>query len=174
MQTLAIDMDEVITDTGKKLREWYRRDHGISFREEDLRGKDLKEVVCEAHYPLFHAYLNTPGFFRDLDAMADAPEVLEQLNQRYTLYLVSAAMEFPRSLGDKFDWIMERLPFIHWRQVCFCGSKALIQTDIMIDDRVRNFAAFQGRKLLFSAHHNLLQEGYERVNHWQDVAEKLL
>lgn len=174
MQTLAIDMDEVITDTGKKLREWYRRDHGIVFEEEQLHGRDLKEVVTPDHYALFHEYLNTPGFFSDLEAMADAPEVLEQLNRRYTVYLVSAAMEFPRSLGDKFDWVMEKLPFIGWKQVCFCGSKALIQTDIMIDDRIRNFAVFQGRKILFSAHHNLLQQGYERVNHWRDVAEKLL
>lgn len=174
MQTLAIDMDDVITDTGRKLREWYRRDHGIAFREEDLHGKELNEMVNAEHYSLFHEYLNTPEFFSDLDPLPDAREVLEQLNDRYTVYIVSAAMEFPRSLSDKFNWIMENLPFIGWKQICFCGSKALIQTDVMIDDRIRNFAAFHGRKLLFSAHHNLLQEGYERVKNWRQVAEKLL
>lgn len=174
MQTIAIDMDEVITDTAAKLKAWYFRDHGRKFSEEEIRGIDLKKAIPAEHLEVFQGYLNSPGFFRDLEAMPGAVEVLNQINQRYELYLVSAATEFPPSLKDKFDWVMERLPFISWRQVCLCGSKRIIQTDIMIDDRPRNFTYFNGRKILYSAHHNVGEERYERVDNWQQIAEKLL
>lgn len=95
--------------------------------------------------------------------MPDAWEVVEQINRKFELYLVSAAMEFPNSLQDKFNGIMEQLPFISGRQVCVCGSKRTIQTDIMIDDRSRNFAHFSGPKIRYAACHNIWEQRYERV-----------
>ena len=174
MKSLAIDMDEVIADAAKKLKAWYREDQGIIIEEADIRGKDLKEAVIQEHHNLFHQYANTPGFFRDLDLMTDAGPVLEKLNAHYKLFIVSAAMEFPNSLKDKYDWIMEKLPFISWRQICLCGSKSLVQTDIMIDDRTRNFKDFKGRKMLYDAYHNINETEYERVKNWKEIASKLL
>ncbi len=173
-KTLAVDMDEVLADVAKKMQTWYKHDHQKVWTEEELRGMDLRTLIPKEHLSRYIQYLNQPGFFRDLELMEDADKVLEELNRKYEVYLVSAAMEFPNSLKDKYDWIMEKLPFISWKQICLCGVKYVIQTDIMIDDRTRNFKFFKGRKILFSAHHNLLEEGYERVNNWQEVAQKLL
>ena len=78
MQTLSIDMDEVITDTAKKLRHYYSRDFGITFTDEEIQGKDLKQVVTPEHFSKFHEYLNEPGFFGDLEVMPDAREVLKK------------------------------------------------------------------------------------------------
>jgi 5'(3')-deoxyribonucleotidase len=50
----------------------------------------------------------------------------------------------------------------------------IVNVDIIIDDRIKNFKDFEGRKLLFSSPHNLLLTDYERVNNWKEVAEKLL
>ncbi|TAM93615.1 MAG: 5'(3')-deoxyribonucleotidase [Chitinophagaceae bacterium] len=174
MLTLAIDMDEVLADAAKKLKAWYYRDYGKTFEDEEVKGKDLKEAVIPEHFSLFRKYCNTPGFFRDLEVMPDAQEVLKELNKQYEVYIVSAAVEFPNSLKDKYDWIMENLSFITWRQICFCGSKSIVQTDIMIDDRVRNFKDFKGRKLLYSAHHNIFETNYERVNNWKEIRQLLL
>lgn len=174
MQTIAIDMDEVITDTAAKLEAWYFRDYGTRFEDKDLQGKELRHAIPPEHLKAFQAYLNTPGFFRDLAPMEGCVEVLREINERYELYLVSAAMEFPFSLKDKLDWAMESLPFLGWQQICLCGSKRIIQTDIMIDDRPRNFTHFQGRKMLYTAHHNFGEIRFERVDNWRQVAEKLL
>ena len=174
MKTLSIDMDEVITDTAKKLKDYYCRDFGISIREEDLPGKDLKQVVIPEHFSKFHEYLNSEGFFADLEIMPDAKEVLEKLNEKYELFIVSAALEFPNSLKDKFSWISENLPFISWKQICLCGTKSIIQTDIMIDDRTRNFSHFEGRKILYTCHHNIFEKDYERVSNWKEIEAKLL
>jgi 5'-nucleotidase len=174
MQTLSIDMDEVITDTAKKLKDWYTKEFGIIFSEEELKGKDLKEVVAPEHFLKFHEYLNLPGFFADLEVMPDAVNVLEKLNRKYELFIVSAALEFPNSLKDKFDWMTEKLPFISWKQICLCGTKSIVQTDIMIDDRARNFSHFQGRKILYTCHHNIFEKDYERVRNWKEIENKLL
>ena len=174
MQTLSIDMDEVITDTAKKLRHYYSRDFGITFTDEEIQGKDLKQVVTPEHFSKFHEYLNEPGFFGDLEVMPDAREVLKKLNEKYELFIVSAALEFPNSLLDKFNWIQENLPFISWKQICLCGMKSIIQTDIMIDDRTRNFTHFKGRKILYTCHHNIFEKDFERVSNWKEIQSKLL
>lgn len=44
----------------------------------------------------------------------------------------------------------------------------------MIDDRIRNFAQFKGRPILFSSPHNHFVTDYERVNTWEEVAGLLL
>ncbi|WP_143306260.1 5' nucleotidase, NT5C type [Chitinophaga vietnamensis] len=174
MQSIAIDMDETIADPIKKAREWYYRDYGRSFTTAELHGKSLADIVPPEHRHKIKEYLNTPGFFRDLDMFPHAQEVIAELNKKYKVYIVSAAMEFPDSLRDKFDWLQDNLPFLTWRQYCLCGDKAVVGTDIMIDDLVRNFEHFKGKPYLFSGHHNIHIEGYERILNWEDAAKKLL
>jgi 5'(3')-deoxyribonucleotidase len=67
----------------------------------------------------------------------------------------------------------EHFPFINWQHIMFCGNK-IVNVDIIIDDRTKNFINFKGRTLLFSSPHNLLVTEYERVNTWEEVAGLLL
>ncbi|MCL6524632.1 MAG: 5'(3')-deoxyribonucleotidase [Thermoflavifilum sp.] len=171
---LIVDMDEVMADPIRKLRDWYARDFGVVYSDEEILGKHLAEIVPAAHAAVLYQYLNTPGFFRDLNVIDGAQEVMHALNERYQLFVVSAAMEFPHSLHDKFAWLLDHFPFLHWQQICFCGSKHLVCGDIMIDDHSRNFHAGIGRKILFTSHHNVFEPAEERVNNWDEVAAKLL
>ncbi|HEY4196126.1 MAG TPA: 5'(3')-deoxyribonucleotidase, partial [Mucilaginibacter sp.] len=100
-------------------------------------------------------------------------EVVKALCDKYDVYIVSAATEFPNSLIDKYNWLAEHFPFISWKNIIFCGNK-IVDVQIMIDDRIRNFAGFKGRTLLYSSPHNHFVTGYERVNSWAEVAAKLL
>ncbi|PSL43107.1 5'(3')-deoxyribonucleotidase [Chitinophaga niastensis] len=172
--SIAIDMDETIADPIKKAREWYYRDFGKTFTTEELHGKSLTDILPAEHKLKIREYLNTPGFFRDIDVFPHAQEVLEELNKKYKLFIVSAAMEFPTSLKDKYDWLQDNFPFLSWKQFCFCGDKSIVQTDIMIDDLTRNFAHFKGKPYLYSGHHNIHAEGFERILDWQDAVAKLL
>ncbi|MEI9865673.1 MAG: hypothetical protein WDN00_14205 [Limisphaerales bacterium] len=98
------------------------------------------------------------------------------MNDRYELFIVSAATEFPQSLGEKVEWLEEHFPFITWQQIVLCGSKKVITGDIMIDDHFKNLDFFKGRTLLFTQPHNQNQndKGHERVNSWGEVARLLL
>lgn len=172
-QRIAIDMDEVMADTIEKFITLYKRDHNIHLKLDEMRGKEVREALPAELYNTTRKYVNEPGFFRDIPVMPDAQRVVKELSEKYEVFVVSAAMEFRNSLIDKYDWLAEYFPFIAWQHIIFCGLK-IVNVDIFIDDRTRNFVEFEGRALLYSSPHNLLINEYERVDNWQQVADKLL
>jgi 5'(3')-deoxyribonucleotidase len=116
----------------------------------------------------------SPGFFRNLPVMEDSVSVLSEMNKRYEIFIVSAAMEFPDSLKDKLEWLLEHFPFFTWHQLALCGSKDLVYGDFMIDDHVKNLKNFKGKQYLFTAAHNLEITGYDRINNWKEAADIFL
>lgn len=170
---IAIDMDEVLADTIDKFINVYRRDHQLDIALEQMHGKEFHELLPDKLNDSWRTYVNAPGFFRDLKVMPGSQEVVKALCDKYDVYIVSAAMEFPNSLIDKHHWLAEHFPFISWKNIIFCGYK-IVDVQVMIDDRIRNFSGFKGRKLLYSSPHNFLITDYERVNSWAEVADKLL
>ncbi|MES2275273.1 MAG: 5'(3')-deoxyribonucleotidase [Bacteroidota bacterium] len=170
---IAIDMDEVIADPIAKFIDIYQREHGYTYTLEQMRGKEFRELLPEEISHTLREYINRKGFFRDLELIPNSREVVEQLCQKYDVFIVSAATEFPNSLEDKLHWLGNHFPFISWTNIMFCGYK-IVKTDMMIDDRIRNFNGFDGRKLLFTSPHNVAITGYERVNTWDEVAGLLL
>lgn len=170
---IAIDMDEVIADPISKFIKLYNRDFGVPLDLKIHPGNEVYQHVPEHAKMKLWEYINEKGFFRDLDVMPDSVEVIKALQDKYEVFIVSAAMEFPNSLQDKYEWLADHFPFISWQNIIFCGLK-IVNVDIIIDDRIKNFKDFNGRKLLYSSPHNLLLTDYERVNNWKEVAEKLL
>jgi 5'(3')-deoxyribonucleotidase len=163
-------MDGVLADVYKQFIAYHEKDTGVRLEIEQLKG--LPEFKA---FPHGHRHANTRGFFRTVPVVPGSREVLEQLNQQYEIFIVSAAMEFPSSLGDKREWLNEHFPFIHWRQIAFCGSKEIVKADIMIDDHLKNLDKFEGDTFLFSQPHNSgLQTRHRRVDTWEEIAELLL
>ena len=170
---IAVDMDEVLADPIAKFIKLYNRDYDVPLDLKITAGNELRLHVPEHAQFKIREYINEKGFFRDLNVIPDAVEVMKELHTKYDVYIASAAMEFPNSLQDKYDWLAEHFPFIGWQNIIFCGHK-IVDVDILIDDRIKNFVNFNGRKLLFTSPHNMLITEYERVNTWKEVAEKLL
>ncbi|MEJ7780045.1 MAG: 5'(3')-deoxyribonucleotidase [Daejeonella sp.] len=170
---IAVDMDEVLADPLAKFIRLYNRDYDVPLDLKISPGNELGMHVPEhARLKLFE-YINEKGFFRDLEVIPDSVEVMRELQKKYEVFIASAAMEFPNSLHDKYEWLGEHFPFIGWEHIIFCGHK-IVNVDILIDDRIKNFADFEGRKILFTSPHNMLLTEYERVDTWKEVAEKLL
>jgi len=173
MDRIAIDMDEVIADVIPKFIKLYNRDYGVPLDLVIEPGNEMFKHVPENINQKWFDYINEPGFFRDLTVIPDSQDVIRALQEKYDVYIVSAATEFRNSLIDKLDWLSEHFPSIGWQNIIFCGNK-IVEVDVMIDDRIKNFVNFKGRPLLYTSPHNLLISDYERVNSWKDVAEKLL
>ncbi|WP_240663203.1 5' nucleotidase, NT5C type [Mucilaginibacter limnophilus] len=170
---IAIDMDEVLADTIGKFITIYEQRHNTKIGINDFPGKEFNEVLPEEIRHTLREYINEPGFFRDIPVMEGAIPVVQQLHEKYDVYIVSAAMEFKYSMTAKLEWLNEHFPFISWTNIVFCGHK-IVDVDIMIDDRVKNFINFGGRKILFTSPHNLAVCDYERVNTWEEVGKLLL
>ena len=171
---ILIDMDHVMADTTSQFIKWYKDATGIEMKRSDLLG--LPEDEAFPRPELIREFIYTPGFFRTVPVMPGSQEVIRELNEVFDLYIVSAAMEFPQSLTEKYEWLREHFPFITWSQIIFCGSKKPISGNYMIDDHFKNLNYFNGEKLLFSATHNINtnKNGFTRVNNWGEVRSLLM
>ena len=114
-----------------------------------------------------------PSFFADLEPIAGGCEVVRELALRYEVFVASAAMEVPTSLGAKYDWLRRHLPFIPPSHIVFCGDKSVLGVDFLIDDTPRHFERFAGTPLLFDAPHNRGERRFRRVRGWEDVRRAL-
>lgn len=169
---LLIDMDDVLADAVQRFNEWYERDFGVRYTEADLQGTKLHLIVPEEHRKIVKEYPHHPDFFKDLPVIANSRKVVEELHNRFEVYIASAAMEFPYSLPHKVKWLDEHFPFIHWKRRIFCGDKSVLKGDVLIDDHDFNLSVFHGRAIMFTSSHNAKETKYERLNSWLD-AEKL-
>jgi 5'-nucleotidase len=106
--------------------------------------------------------------------MEGAQDTIARLMERYEVFVATAAMEFPNSFVDKYNWLARHFPQIHWRNIIFLGDKSILGADYLIDDLPRNIKTFTGQGLLFTALHNRDETAYDRVQNWQDVADRLL
>ncbi len=174
MQRICVDMDEVIADALTEHLDRYNRDHERQISKSDLIGKQFAEVVPADRLGVLDEYVLSEDFFEDLAVMPDSQRVLRALQKKYEVFIASAAMEVPTSFAAKFRWLQRHFPFIPPSHIVFCGDKAILNADFLIDDRARHFRGFRGEGILFSSPHNALVTGYRRVNSWLDVEKMFL
>lgn len=172
MKRIAVDMDGVLSDTVAQFIAWEEKETGKRKTVEEVMGCPELEA-----FPNSKKYLYTEGFFRTTDVIAHSQEVLKKLNEKYEVFIVSAATEFPQSLTEKQSWLNEHFPFITWQQMVFCGSKRIIHADVMIDDHFKNLNDFSGSlSILFTQPHNAYADNgrHTRVNSWKEIGDLLL
>ncbi|MEW9702511.1 5'-3'-deoxyribonucleotidase [Paenibacillus sp. SI8] len=170
MKRIAIDMDEVVADFNTKHLRVFNRDFNENLSLEDLKGTRLRELRPHLKNEIL-SYLNDPTFFRDLDVMANSQEVIQELSERFEIFITTAAMEFPSSFTAKYEWLQEYFGFLNEMNFVFCGDKSIIHADYLIDDNSRHFQRFAGQGILFTSPHNMNETGYVRVNNWLEVRD---
>jgi 5'-nucleotidase len=173
MKRLIVDMDDVIADATGQFIRYYEQEFGVRVERSVLNGKGEGEGF-PANHDVIRKYPYRDNFFRTMHVNEHSQEVLEKLNSRYELFIVSAAMQFPQSLSEKLAWLGEHFPFLSWKQFVFCGSKVIVHGDYMIDDLPHNLERFNGEKFIFTAPHNTHIHQYPRLNNWKEVGEKFL
>lgn len=170
-ERLIVDMDGVLSDIYGQLLCFEWNEFQVQQDRNLLAGKTEREAFVN-----FDKYIHSEGFFLNSPIIEDSVEIMEALNQKYDLFIVSAALQFPLSLYEKVQWLKKYFPFITWKQIVLCGTKELIQGDIMIDDHFMNLDRFSGKTLLFTQPHNIDKhtDSHIRVNNWLDVKRELL
>ena len=171
MERLAVDMDGVLADVYEQFFRYDERDFGKRRLLEEVIGVEERKA-----FPRINEYVYAKGFFRTAPVVKDSVDVVAELNKNYELFIVSAAMEFPQSLAEKLEWLNEHFPFLTWQQVVFCGSKTIIDADIMVDDHFKNLDLFKGTTILFTQPHNELKNAgrHKRTDSWHEIASILL
>ncbi len=160
-------MDGVLADVEAHFLYWYERDYGERFSKDILQGVSEEEA-----FPVKGAvrkFVTTEGFFSTVPLMEGAVDAVKKIMETYEVYIVSAAMEFPLSLPEKYSWLAEHFPFIGWRNIIFCGDKSIINTDYLVDDHCKNLDFFKGKPIMFTAGHNVNFTHHKRGNNWKEV-----
>jgi 5'(3')-deoxyribonucleotidase len=171
---IFVDMDEVIADTYGAHIEIYNEEFQGELTKDKCAGTEVWRMVPEAHQESVRKHATRRGFFKELKVIKGSQEVLAKLSAKHEVYIASAAMQFPNSLEEKSEWLDEHFPFIPWQNRILCGHKHILKGDVLIDDRSYNLENFEGRSLQFTSPHNVNTEGFERVNTWCEIGEKLL
>jgi 5'(3')-deoxyribonucleotidase len=166
---VAVDMDEVVADAFPAQLTWLTERYGYAFDPVAYCGRKLAEVVAGEHHQALQAHLHEGSFFGDLIPIEGAKAALTMLNEHAEVFITTAAMEYPKSLPYKFDWLQRHFPFIDSLRFVFCGDKSIINADYLIDDNARHFERFGGEGILFSAPHNAGEQRYRRDSNWSEA-----
>ncbi|MFT4032367.1 MAG: 5'-3'-deoxyribonucleotidase [Siphonobacter sp.] len=173
MKRILIDMDDVLADASARFAEYCANRMGKHISKEMLSEPNWSQAA-DIHADTVKIWVHEPGFFRGMEVIPDAQEVVKKLMEHYEVFIVSAAIEFPNSLKEKVEWLAEHFSFIDWRYIVLCGHKYMIDADYLIDDHEKNLASFRGTPLLFDAPHNQSLTGYQRMKSWREVEQFLL
>ena len=150
---LYVDMDGVVADFEKAIFELAPNWHEIS---EEEKG-ELTDVVCGSN----------PGFFENLEPIANAIEKIKLLDEKYDIYFLSAAMwNVPQSYTEKRIWIEKHFGEMFRKKLILSHRKDLNIGDYLIDDRTRHGVdRFSGRHIHF---------GTAQFPDWSSVYEYLM
>ncbi|WP_249870483.1 5' nucleotidase, NT5C type [Oceanobacillus saliphilus] len=169
-KSIAVDMDEVLADTFKKIVKTANDICNLSLSEVDVKGNRIWDFINKEQAKELRKAINTPGFFRDLEVIDSAVFAVKELSKHYDIYIATAAMEAPNSFHDKYEWLMEHFPFLDPRYFIFCGNKKVVHADYLIDDTVSQLDAFTGEGILFKANHNEnTVTNHIQVDSWNEV-----
>ena len=174
MKRITLDMDDVLADTHGKLIDIALNEFTTNHSRHDFQNHALHNLLHAKQMKKLYALIQQPGFFANIPPIEGAVEVVTRLSHYYEIYIATAAMEFPNSFREKYDWLAQHLPFIPWTHIVFCGDKSIIASDYLIDDHVKNLIAFKGKPILYSAPHNLKETNFQRVSSWAEIADLFL
>lgn len=168
--SIAIDMDDVLCGTTEKMLTIFNETYNEEFTPNDLAKVGKEEKITNEMIEFILEEFNKPGFTRDLAVKKDAIEVVESLNEKYNVYIATAAMEVPGTFFDKYSWLEEHFPFLNPHYFIFCGNKQVVNADYLIDDTIKQLENFNGTGILYTAKLNEgIQVPFTRVDNWSQV-----
>ena len=127
-----IDMDGVIVDFGKAIKDWFE-----------------KHPHLEERYKTHPDHIQ--GLFRIAPPIKGAIEAIKKLHNsgKYELFIAtSAPWGNPQSLTDKRFWLEDYFDNIFHKRLFTTHRKDLLMGDFLIDDRLKNGAGEFGGELL--------------------------
>ncbi|NRD77765.1 5'(3')-deoxyribonucleotidase [Bacillus sp. BRMEA1] len=140
MKTLLIDMDSVICDLMSEWHRRYNRDYNDNLSVVRLLCWDSEKYVKPECGKKIYDYLMEPGLFLGLKPLPNAIEVLERLNKRFDILIVTSSVS--SAYEEKERWVGQNLPFLDRNNLIFAHRKNMIVGDLLFDDAPHNLLGF--------------------------------
>lgn len=168
MKKIAIDLDTTLNNLEEVWLNRYNEDYDDNLKEFGHWNVE-KNIKKECGIKIYD-YLLEPNFFYNLNIKPNAKNVVEKLNNKHELYIVTAY--HPATCVDKVKWVNKHLPFFNSKNVIFCNNKSLINADYLIDDGPHNILGFKQKSIIIDMPYNRhvkLNDRRVRVNNWLDI-----
>lgn len=179
MKNLFVDFDITIVDSVKVICKLYNQDYcnDPSFNiaiPENLYQWNMKDE-CPLCNNLID-YFDSSRFFDILEFQPNAYEVLEELNKKYNLIIVTSGTL--QNLHLKSKWIEENIPFINDVILIKSKDKSLInmKNSIFIDDLASNLETSNAEMRIVFGKIKGWNEDWKgmRCENWLEIKEVLL
>jgi len=181
-KSIMIDMDDVIVSGG--FLYLINQHLGTDYIESDFKNFYMQDVIPDKK--AFFEYFLTQNMYDYSEMSENAYEVIKELSEEFNIYIGTSYI-FPEIIKEsgnvlvqKYNYLMEKLPFLTPKNFVFLVDKSVLNCDIKIDDRIDNLDGAE-RKILYSAYHNkdisheeLKRQGIERADNWLDIKRILL
>ena len=151
---------------------------GFPATYEDLIWDSVEEQ--QAFYD-FYLSRNSYESCKPIDGSVEA---IKELSLKNDVYFITSCIhnqrerEFSRQYADKFNWILDRFPFLEPTRFIASNKKHIFKADVIIDDRLGNLQGDYKTKILFTSFHNktisegeLEKTGAVRANNWQEILD---
>lgn len=186
MKKLMIDLDETICTGGylQAVNEYLK----TNYKEEDIDSYYVEDVMDDEEKERFLDYFyKNVNIYKTIALIPDSLRVIEKLAKHYDIYIATAFVDKRRvkesgvMAMQKYQWILENMPYIDPRKIILTGSKNLVMCDVKIDDKVSNLKGFGELKLLLDQPHNqkysyeeLEKRRIRRVYNWNQIYSILM
>lgn len=141
---ILVDLDATVAHFFPPLWVEYERRTGEPVTTHQIKTWDMSAHVT--HGAVVNAIFRELNFFRGLQPMPGALEVLQELFDEGHNILIATAPCTPHSAAEKYDWVGEHLPYVKRHdQLYIGGDKSRILADILVDDGPHNAAAWVAR-----------------------------
>ncbi len=157
--TLVIDMDGVCCDFGAAVC----REHN------KLTGDNITPAIfTDFNMKLFGVQVDTwkkPGFFRHLEPMPGAIEILYKLRRDFRLTIATDCMGMDFVQADKKAWLEKYLPFVD--DVYMLSDKSGVPGDLIFDDAPHHLEVYPGITVKMLTPYNAHAPADYTVTNWQ-------
>ena len=143
---IGCDMDGILADCTPWWLENIFLDHGIMMDVAQIDQWSLHK--CGALQDLgaekVYAYLQKPGFFRNMPPIPEAVEALHRIARNHNVFIISSPSG-PVSAKEKYEWLAEYCPEIKLPNICLFPTKTMVQLDVLIDDHPQTVVDYHAK-----------------------------
>ena len=166
---------------------------GTSYKLDDFSDYFIDEVaIPKEKFDEFNRFISKKNKYKNAVLLPYAYDTVKKLNDVYDVYILSSCINpfdietSGNGFLDKYNFLIDKLPFLDPNHFIFTSSKDLVDGDIIIDDRLDNLKRKKGLKILFPAYHNknmsddelkkngVIRAGYDYNDGWINIYNILL
>ena len=131
-KTIAIDLDNTIWDMSTPWVKIYNRRFNDNVDPDNLPCYNMVNIMTKASVEGIYKILEVPTFWYLPKLMEGAYKYIGKLNEEYDVVIVTRTNY--RVCKDKFNRLLELLPFLKHEQIIICFDKSKINYDIVAMD----------------------------------------